>query len=40
MEYALYVLIFILFGCSIAPMVIRSMSKEERDAAGIKWKEE
>lgn len=41
--FALYVLGFILGCLSIAPMIVRSMSKmskEERDAAGIKWKEE
>lgn len=38
--FALYVLGFILGCLSIAPMIVRSMSKEERAAAGIKWKEE
>ncbi len=41
MEYLFAGIIFVIMGaCAIAPMLFGSMSKEDRDAAGIVWKED
>ena len=41
MEYLLAGIVVIIMGaCAIAPMLFDSMSKEDRDAAGIVWKED
>lgn len=29
-----------MLGCAVTPMLLDSMSKEEREAAGIVWKED
>jgi hypothetical protein len=34
------VISLILGGCAITPVLLDSMSKEEREAAGIVWKED
>ena len=40
MAYIIGGLTLILLGaCAIAPIILNSMSKEERDAAGIVWKD-
>ena len=41
MEYLFAGIIVIIMGaCAIAPMLFDSISKEDRDAAGIVWKED
>jgi hypothetical protein len=39
--YIIVGLVFLIFSvCAVIPLVLNKMSKEERDAAGIVWKEE
>lgn len=33
-------IVLIMLGCAVTPMLLDSMSKEEREAAGIVWKED
>lgn len=41
MEYLFAGIVVIIMGaCAIAPMLFDSMSKEDRDAAGIVWNED
>jgi uncharacterized membrane protein len=43
MNIVCYIIIGFVFlvalGCAVTPLILNKMSKEERDAAGIVWKE-
>jgi uncharacterized membrane protein len=41
LSYVLVGIIFlVILGCAVTPVILDSMSKEEREAAGIVWKED
>jgi uncharacterized membrane protein len=44
MEIVGYIIVGFVFlialGCAVTPLILDKMSKEERDAAGIVWKED